>query len=152
MVAARNFQNGIWLLRQIELAMFDMRLHAEPLRASNVQALMDDVRAEVAVVKTPTFNRFQNSFSHIFAGGYSAGYYSYLWAELLASDAWEAFEEAGVVNPSTGQHYLDSILARGGSRPMTDSFEAFRGRQPNIDALLRQRGLAASTSPFTVAA
>ncbi|MCX2863724.1 M3 family metallopeptidase [Paucibacter sp. PLA-PC-4] len=147
MVAARNFQNGISLLRQIELAMFDMRLHAEPLRAGNVQTLMDDVRAEVSVVNTPTFNRFQNSFSHIFAGGYSAGYYSYLWAEVLASDAWEAFEESGVVNPSTGQHYLDCILARGGSRPMAESFEAFRGRQPTIDALLRQRGLAASTRP-----
>ena len=89
-------------------------------------------------------NRFQNGFAHIFAGGYAAGYYSYLWAEVLSCDAWEAFEEAGVLDEATGRHYLDSLLARGGSRPMRASFEAFRGRGPKIEAFLRQRGLSSA--------
>lgn len=144
MTAARNFQVGMWLARQIELGLFDMRLHAEPARAKEAQAVLDEVRAEVSVLDIPKFNRFQNAFSHVFAGGYSAGYYSYLWAEVLASDAWEAFEQAGVTDLAVGRRYLDGILARGGSRPMTESFESFRGRQPTIDALLRQRGLAAT--------
>ena len=144
MTSARNFQVGMWLVRQIELGLFDMRLHAEPHRAQEAQAVLDEVRAEVSVLAVPKFNRFQNAFSHVFAGGYAAGYYSYLWAEVLASDAWDAFEQAGVADVSVGRRYLESILARGGSRPMTESFEAFRGRQPTIDALLRQRGLAAA--------
>lgn len=144
MTAARNFQGGLWLVRQIELALFDMRLHAEPLRSHEAQLVLDEVRAEVAVLDVPRFNRFQNAFSHIFAGGYAAGYYSYLWAEVLASDAWDAFEQAGVTDVNVGRRYLNSILARGGSRPMTENFQAFRGRQPIIDALLRQRGLASA--------
>lgn len=146
MTEARNFQIGLWLVRQVEIALFDMRLHAEPGYPGGVQRLMDDVRAEVAVIVPPPFNRFQNAFSHAFSGSYAAGYYSYLWAEVLASDAWDAFDEAGVTDVVTGQRYLDEILARGGSRPMTESFEAFRGRKPTIDALLRQRGLTESTT------
>jgi len=145
MAAARNFQVGLMLLRQVELALFDMRLHAEPERAQDAQAVLDEVRAEVSLMETPRFNRFQNGFSHVFAGAYAAGYYSYLWAEVLASDAWDVFAQSGVADVDTGRRYLDSILARGGSRPMRESFEAFRGRQPTIDALLRQRGLVAST-------
>ncbi|GAP36351.1 M3 family metallopeptidase [Piscinibacter sakaiensis] len=143
MIAARNFQGGLGLLRQVELALFDLRLHAEPSRAGQAQAVLDEVRTEVAVVRSPAFNRFQNTFSHVFAGGYAAGYYSYLWAEVLASDAWDVFEQAGGVDATVGRRYLDSILARGGSRPMAESFEAFRGRRPTVDALLRQRGLLA---------
>lgn len=141
MTAARRFQSGLWLLRQVEFALFDMRLHAEPDRAQDAQAVIDEVRSEVAVLLPPSFNRFQNAFSHVFAGSYAAGYYSYLWAEVLASDAWDAFEQAGVTDAATGQRYLDAILSKGGSRSMRESFEAFRGRQPTIDALLRQRGL-----------
>ena len=142
MVAARNFQNGLMLLRQTELALFDMRLHAEPERAGAAQALMEEVRAETALLQPPAYNRFQNGFSHIFAGGYAAGYYSYLWAEVLACDAWEVFERDGALNAATGRRYRESILEVGGSRTMRESFEAFVGRLPKIDALLRQRGLS----------
>jgi len=144
MQAARTFQSGLAVLRQVELALFDMRLHAEPERAGDAQAVMDEVRAEVALLPYPAFNRFQNGFAHIFAGGYAAGYYSYLWAEVLACDAWEAFEQAGVLDEANGRRYLDSILARGGSRAMRVSFEAFRGRGPKIEAFLRQRGLSSA--------
>ncbi|MDN3546081.1 MAG: M3 family metallopeptidase [Roseateles asaccharophilus] len=142
MIAAKNFQSGLQTLRQIEFALFDMRLHAEPGQEQSVQQLLDEVRAEVSVNPPPAFNRFQHSFSHIFAGGYSAGYYSYKWAEVLSADAWSAFEEEGVFNPATGRRYLQSILEAGGARDALDNFKAFRGREPRIDALLRHQGMA----------
>jgi oligopeptidase A len=142
MLAARNFQSGLAMLRQIEFALFDIRLHAEPGRESQAQAVLDEVRAEVAVLRPPVFNRFQNSFSHIFSGGYAAGYYSYKWAEVLSADAWSAFEEAGVFDAATGERLRREILEVGGSRPAIESFRAFRGREPTIDALLRHQGLA----------
>ena len=149
MLAAKNFQSGLQTLRQVEFALFDMRLHSEYAPGGNfaVQALLDEVRHEVAVLIPPAFNRFQNSFSHIFAGGYSAGYYSYKWAEVLSADAYAAFEEAAAgTNASatladTGRRFLDEILAVGGSRPAIESFKAFRGREPQIDALLRHNGM-----------
>ncbi|MEW6705952.1 MAG: M3 family metallopeptidase [Pseudomonadota bacterium] len=142
MLAAKNFHSGLQMLRQIEFSLFDMRIHAEPEAATRVQQVLDEVRREVAVVHPPAFNRFQHSFSHIFAGGYSAGYYSYKWAEVLSADAWSAFEETGVLNPDTGRRYRREILEAGGSRPAMDSFKAFRGREPRIDALLRHQGIA----------
>ena len=143
MLAARNFQSGLQTLRQVEFALLDMRIHTEAEAPARIQALIDQVRDEVSVNPPPAFNRFQHSFSHIFAGGYSAGYYSYKWAELLSADAFAAFEEAGVFNPETGQRFRREILEAGGSRPAMDSFKAFRGREPNIDALLRHQGMAA---------
>ena len=142
MLAARNFQSGLQTLRQIEFSLIDMRLHAEADAPSRVQAVVDEVRAEVAVNPPPPFNRFQHTFSHIFAGGYSAGYYSYKWAEVLSADAFAAFEEQGVFNPEVGQRFRREILEAGGSRPAMDSFRAFRGREPSIDALLRHQGMA----------
>ncbi|CAN5247143.1 M3 family metallopeptidase [soil metagenome] len=142
MTAAKNFQSGMQTLRQIEFSLFDMRLHAEPGSEASVQALLDDVRAEVAVIQAAPFNRSQHSFSHIFAGGYAAGYYSYKWAELLSADAWSAFEEEGVFNAATGARYLQNVLEVGGSRDAMDSFKAFRGREPGIDALLRHQGMS----------
>jgi oligopeptidase A len=142
MVAAKNFQSGLQMLRQVEFALFDMRLHAEPGSEQRIQQVLDDVRSEVAVIAPPPFNRFQHAFSHIFAGGYSAGYYSYKWAEVLSADAWSAFEENGVLDPETGRRYLHEILEAGGSRPAMQSFKAFRGREPRIDALLRHQGMA----------
>ena len=142
MTAAKNFQSGLQTMRQIEFSLFDMRLHAEPGSEASVQALLDQVRSEVAVITPPNFNRFQHSFSHIFAGGYSAGYYSYKWAELLSADAWSAFEVEGVFNAATGSRYLQNILEVGGSRDAMESFKAFRGREPEIDALLRHQGMA----------
>ncbi len=151
MVAARNFQAGLQTLRQIEFSRFDMELHADttwPARADSpeaggvaIQAVLDRVRREVAVLIPPAFNRFQNSFSHIFAGGYAAGYYSYKWAEVLSADCFAAFEEEGLFNPTTGRRFLDEILSVGGSRPAIDSFRAFRGREPRLDALLRHNGM-----------
>ena len=149
MLAARNFQSGMATLRQIEFSLFDMRLHAgfEPGTARSVQDMLDEVRREVAVVVPPAWNRFQNSFSHIFAGGYAAGYYSYKWAEVLSADAYAAFEEA-MAQPQpqahvaeTGRRFLAEILSVGGSRPAIDSFRAFRGRDPQLDALLRHNGM-----------
>ncbi len=142
MLAARNFQSGLQTLRQIEFALIDMRLHNEADAAAHVQAVVDEVRAEVAVNPPPAFNRFQHSFSHIFAGGYSAGYYSYKWAEVLSADAFAAFEEQGVFNPEVGQRFRREILEAGGSRPAMASFKAFRGREPSIDALLRHQGMS----------
>ncbi len=142
MLAARNFQSGLQTLRQIEFALFDMRVHAEADAAGRIQDIIDAVRAEVAVNPPPSFNRFQHTFSHIFAGGYSAGYYSYKWAEVLSADAFAAFEENGVFDAETGRRYRREILEAGGSRPALDSFKAFRGRAPNIDALLRHQGMA----------
>ncbi|MEO3692733.1 M3 family metallopeptidase [Roseateles paludis] len=142
MLAAKNFQSGLQTLRQIEFALFDMRLHTEPGVEADVIGLLQQVRDEVAVIKPPAFNRMPHSFSHIFAGGYAAGYYSYKWAELLSADAWSAFEEEGVFNPATGKRFLTEVLERGGSRDAMDNFKAFRGREPTIDALLRHQGMS----------
>jgi oligopeptidase A len=143
MIAAKNFQSGLQMLRQIEFALFDLRLHGDydTNGDSSVQQLLDEVRAEVAVLIPPPFNRFQNSFSHIFAGGYAAGYYSYKWAEVLSADAYSMFEEHGILDPATGGKFREQILAVGGSRDAMESFVAFRGREPEIDALLRHNGL-----------
>ena len=147
MLAARNYQSGLATLRQVEFALFDMRLHAQPragVDAAHIQRVLDEVRQEVSVVPTPDFNRFQHAFSHIFAGGYAAGYYSYKWAEVLSADAFEAFEESGVLNPQTGLRYRREVLEAGGSRPALESFKAFRGRAPRMDALLRHQGIVAA--------
>ena len=143
MLSARNFQSALMMLRQIEFALFDLRLHqqADLESAGQIQQILDEVRAEVAVVRTPEINRFQNGFSHIFAGGYAAGYYSYKWAEVLSADAFAAFEEEGIFNPETGTRFLQCILEQGGSRPAMDSFRCFRGREPTIEALLRHSGI-----------
>ncbi|WP_374339189.1 M3 family metallopeptidase [Leeia sp.] len=143
MVAARNFQSGMQMVRQLEFSLFDMAIHEGflPSAGQSVQSLLDQVRQEVAVAIPPAYNRFPNSFSHIFGGGYAAGYYSYKWAEVLSADAFAAFEEEGVLNPVTGQRFRDQILAVGGSRPAMASFVAFRGRAPQVDALLRHNGL-----------
>lgn len=146
MLAAKNFQSGLQTLRQIEFSLFDMRIHAEPGSDQRVQAVLDEVRTEVAVMLPPAFNRFQHSFSHIFAGGYAAGYYSYKWAEVLSADAYAAFEESAqagnVLNPQTGRRYREAILEAGGSRAAMENFVSFRGREPTIDALLRHQGMA----------
>jgi oligopeptidase A len=143
MLAAKNFQSGLATLRQVEFALFDMRLHAEfdPAAGRAVLDLLDEVRREVAVLVPPAWNRFPNSFSHIFAGGYAAGYYSYKWAEVLSADAYSLFEEKGVLSPEAGRRFRDEILAVGGSRPAAESFRAFRGREPSVDALLRHSGM-----------
>jgi oligopeptidase A len=148
MLAARNFHSGLQILRQIEFALFDLRLHVEPEAAQAVAQILDEVRAEVAVLPAPPFARPQNSFSHIFAGGYAAGYYSYLWAEVLSADAWSAFEEAGIFDPETGRRWRREVIEVGGSRGAAASFAAFRGRPPRIDALLRHRGLAEGSTPL----
>ena len=145
MRAAKNFQSGMQMLRQIEFSLFDMLLHSrfDPAAGEEgILQLLEAVRREVAVVSPPDWNRFANSFSHIFAGGYAAGYYSYKWAEVLSADCYAAFEEAGnPFDPTTGKRFLDEILAVGGSRPAPDSFRAFRGREPRVDALLRHSGM-----------
>jgi len=143
MLAARNFQSGMATVRQLEFGLFDMLLHSdfEPARES-VLALLERVRDEVAVNRPPTWNRFPHQFSHIFAGGYAAGYYSYKWAEVLSADAYAAFEEAPGALAETGARFRDEILGRGGSRSAADNFQAFRGRAPSIDALLRHAGMA----------
>ena len=142
MLAAKNFEAGMACVRQVEFALFDMLLHTsfDPAK-DDVQALLADVRREVAVSFPPAYNRFPQSFSHIFAGGYAAGYYSYKWAEVLSADAFSAFEETGVLNPETGARFMNEILARGSSRDAMESFVAFRGRRPSIDALLRHSGM-----------
>ncbi len=145
MVAAKNFQAGMQTVRQIEFSMFDMRLHGEfdPHGKANALDLIEQIRDEVAVVRPPKFNRFPNGFSHIFAGGYAAGYYSYKWAEVLSADAYSMFEENGVLCAETGQRFWHEILSQGGSRPALESFVAFRGRAPDIEALLRHNGMTA---------
>ncbi len=143
MVAAKNFQAGMQTVRQIEFSLFDMRLHGEfdPYGKTTPLDLIEQVRDEVAVVRPPKWNRFPNNFSHIFAGGYAAGYYSYKWAEVLSADAYSLFEENGVLSEATGRRFWSEILAQGGSRPALESFVAFRGREPTIDALLRHNGM-----------
>ena len=142
MLAARNFQSGMFTVRQLEFALFDMQLHSafDPTQDS-VQALLERVRDEVAVNRPPAWNRFPNQFSHIFAGGYAAGYYSYKWAEVLSADAYAAFEEAPDKVTETGQRFRDEVLSRGGSRSAAENFAAFRGRAPTVDALLRHNGM-----------
>ena len=146
MIAAKNFQSGLAMLRQIEFAVFDMRLHSDfdPSQGRTAQQLLEQVRDKIAVLKPPAYNRFPNSFSHIFAGGYAAGYYSYKWAEVLSADAYAAFEESGVLSRDMGRRFKEEILSVGGSRPAADSFRAFRGREPSVDALLRHNGMIAA--------
>lgn len=141
MQASRHFQSGLQMMRQVEMALFDMRLHNEVGSEQRISALLDEIRSAHSAFSVPDFNRFQNCFSHIFSGGYAAGYYSYRWAELLSADAWSAFEEEGILNPETGKRYLREILEKGGSRPAIENFIAFRGRKPTIDAMLRHQGL-----------
>lgn len=144
MIAAKHFQTGMQMVRQLEFSLFDFRLHLEfdpKDQSGQIQKILDDVRKQVAAYQVPSFNRFQHSFSHIFAGGYSAGYYSYKWAEVLSSDAYAAFEEQGLFNQETGKRFMENILEVGGVRDPMDSFIAFRGRKPTIDALLRHSGI-----------
>ena len=147
MLAAKNFQAGMDALRQVELGLFDLLVHSELAPGGSVLDLLAKVRREVAVFTPPDWQRLPHSFSHIFAGGYAAGYYSYKWAEVLSADAFEAFEESagqagGVLDPATGERFWREILAVGGSRPALDSFRAFRGREPRVDALLRHNGMS----------
>jgi oligopeptidase A len=151
MLAAKNYQSGLQTLRQVEFSLFDMLLHSQTEPVTNgdaILALQQQVRDEVAVLQPPAYSRTPHTFSHIFAGGYSAGYYSYKWAEVLSADAYAAFEEAAQKNGhntldvETGRRYREAILEAGGSRPAMASFKAFRGREPGIDALLRHQGMA----------
>ena len=141
MLAARDYQAAMQMVRQLEFSLFDFLLHSESGDSVDVQAILNSVRAEVAVNTPPAFNRFQHSFGHIFAGGYAAGYYSYKWAEVLSADAYSKFEEDGIFNRETGKAFLENILEMGGSRAPMDLFVAFRGREPNVDALLRHSGI-----------
>ena len=145
MLAAKNFQSGMQMLRQLEFSLFDFRLHAEysPEKSQSARDLLQDIRGKIAVVPQPEFNRFENGFSHIFAGGYAAGYYSYKWAEVLSADAFSAFEEEGIFNTATGTRFMQEILQRGGSREPMHLFVSFRGREPSVEPLLRHSGLAA---------
>ena len=143
LIATRSFHAGLQMMRQLEFALFDFRLHSEydPARDGRILPLLAEVRSEVAVVPSVPWNRFPHSFGHIFAGGYAAGYYSYKWAEVLAADAFAAFEESGVFDRGTAQRFLDTILSRGGSRDALDAFVEFRGRPPDVRALLKQHGI-----------
>ena len=142
LIAAKNFHSGLRMLRHMEFALFDLRIHREHDAAHRLLQVANEVREQVALAPNADFNRFAHSFSHIFDGGYAAGYYSYSWAEVLSADVWSAFEEAGVFDPETGRRYRQSILEVGGSRAAIDNFKAFRGREPSIDALLRHQGMA----------
>ncbi|NDL71985.1 oligopeptidase A [Vreelandella alkaliphila] len=144
--AAKNFQSAMGMVRQIEFSLFDLRLHheLEAPRAHDVQTLLDNVRSATSVVPVVNFNRFQNSFGHIFAGGYAAGYYSYKWAEVLSADAWSAFEEEGIFDPATGLRFRQEILEQGGAREAAELFRAFRGREPSVEPLLRHSGIRAA--------
>jgi len=143
MTASKNFQSALQMLRQLEFSLFDLRLHHEYQagKENQVAEILQSVRKKVAVMKAPEFNRFQHGFSHIFAGGYAAGYYSYKWAEVLSADAFARFEEEGLFNPQVGKDFLQNILEQGGARPAIDSFKAFRGREPDVTALLRHANL-----------
>jgi oligopeptidase A len=143
MRTARNFQSAMQMVRQLEFALFDFRLHLDydPARGARVHEILEEVRNQVAVIRPPAFNRFENSFTHVFSGGYAAGYYSYKWAEVLSADAFSAFEETGIFDRDTGSKFLRSILEQGGSREPMELFIDFRGREPTIDALLRHSGL-----------
>jgi oligopeptidase A len=146
MLAAKNFQSGLQTLRQIEFSLFDMLLHSDGAPDGDFMALLQRVRDEVALIQPPAYNRMAHTFSHIFAGGYAAGYYSYKWAEVLSADAYAAFEEAAdatgsTLDVATGRRFREAVLEAGGSRPAMESFKAFRGREPRIDALLRHQGM-----------
>ncbi len=142
--AAKNFLSAMQMARQLEFALFDFRIHLEydPARGGRIYEILDEVRDQVAPIKPPAFNRFPHSFSHIFAGGYGAGYYSYKWAEVLSADAFSLFEEKGILDTATGRAFRQHILEQGGSRAAMDLYVAFRGREPTLDALLRQSGIA----------
>ncbi len=144
LLKAKNYQSGMMMVRQLEFALFDFRLHAQfEGDASMVQTVLKGVREQVAVVQAPSFHRFQNAFGHIFSSslGYAAGYYSYKWAEVLSADAFSRFLTDGVFNRQTGEQFLESVLEKGGSEDAMDLFVAFMGREPNVDALLRQEGI-----------
>jgi oligopeptidase A len=144
LLGTRTFQAGMQTVRQLEFALFDLRIHSEtPDGAPGILRILDEVRRSVAVIVPPDFNRFAHSFQHIFSGGYAAGYYSYKWAEVLAADAFSAFEEEGIFNANVSRRFLSSILEQGGSRDAMDAFVDFRGRKPQIEPLLKQLGLAA---------
>jgi len=145
MTAAKNFQSGMQMMRQLEFALFDFRIHLEydPARGGRIYEILEDVRDQVAVVRPPAFNRFAHGFSHVFAGGYAAGYYSYKWAEVLSADAFSLFEERGVFDAATGRAFRENILEKGGSRDAMDLYVDFRGRPPTTDALLRHSGISA---------
>lgn len=144
MIAAKNFQSGMQMLRQLEFSLFDFCMHLtyDPMKGPQVQSVLDDVRRKVSVIKTPVFNRFQHSFSHVFAGGYAAGYYGYKWADVLSSDAFAKFEEKGIFDHESGQSFLKNILEQGGVYEPMDLYIAFRGREPTTDALLKYSGLS----------
>jgi oligopeptidase A len=148
MLAAKNFQSGMQTLRQVEFALFDMLLHSQNTPPADVMPILRQVRQEVAVLPAPEWARMPHTFSHVFAGGYAAGYYSYKWAEVLSADAYAAFEESAAPDGSpslaTGRRYRQEILEKGGSRPAMESFKAFRGREPSVDALLRHSGMVAA--------
>ena len=143
LLASRHCGAALAMLRQIEFALFDIRIHAgyDPAEGARPLDVLDAVRSEVALVRHPSYNRFPHSFSHIFAGGYAAGYYSYKWAEVLAADAFAAFEEKGIFDRGTAERFKREILEVGGSRDIMQAFVAFRGRKPTLDALLRQSGI-----------
>ncbi|QFU03946.1 Oligopeptidase A [Pseudoalteromonas sp. THAF3] len=145
LLAAKNYQSAMQMVRQLEFSLFDFHIHADynPTAGSEIQIILDKVRQQVAVIQPPSFNRFQHGFAHIFAGGYSAGYYSYKWAEVLSADAFSKFEEEGIFNSDTGRAFLTNILEKGGSEEPAVLFERFRGRAPTVDALLRHSGIAA---------
>jgi oligopeptidase A len=149
MLAARNFQSAMQMVRQLEFSLFDLRIHRDynPADGDTIQQTLDAVREQVAVRKPPAYNRFQHGFGHIFAGGYAAGYYSYKWAEVLSADAYSRFEEEGIFNRDTGQDFLRAILERGGSRDAMELFKEFRGREPSVDALLRHSGIVSLEQP-----
>ena len=143
MLAAKNYQAAMFILRQLEFGLFDFRLHAEykPEQGAKILETLAEIKKQVAVVPGPTWGRFPHAFSHIFAGGYAAGYYSYLWADVLAADAFSRFEEEGIFNRETGQSFLDNILSRGGSEEPMELFKRFRGREPQLDAMLEHYGI-----------
>jgi oligopeptidase A len=145
MLAAKNFQSAMIMVRQLEFSLFDFRIHAEydPAQGGRIYPILNEVRQQVAVIQPPEWSRFAHGFSHIFAGGYAAGYYSYKWAEVLSADAFSMFEENGVLDKTTGKRFLENVLEKGGSEDAMDLFVAFRGREPEIDALLRHSGIAA---------
>ena len=145
MIAAKNFQSAMMMVRQLEFSIFDFRIHAEydPQQGGRIYDILNEVRKQVAVIMPPAWSRFAHGFSHIFAGGYAAGYYSYKWAEVLSADAFSLFEENGIFDAQTGQRFLNHVLEKGGSKDAMELFVAFRGREPEIDALLRHSGIAA---------
>lgn len=149
MLAAKNFHSGMQMVRQLEFAIFDMRIHQEysPEQGGRIYEILQQVRNEVAVINPPEFNRFAHGFSHIFGGGYGAGYYSYKWAEVLSADAFSLFEKRGIFDQNTGQSFLKNILEQGGSKDAMELFVAFRGREPKIDALLQHSGIPADATP-----